>query len=66
MAPWSTGQLAVAQLRLVVKEPPRTVKVARGEAVVEAKLQIEADHVLVTLTRPLALKAGETLAVSLA
>ena len=60
------GQLAVAQLRLAVKEPPRTVKVARGEAVVEAKLQIEADHVLVTLATPLVLKAGEILAVSLA
>lgn len=60
------GQLALSRLRLVAKEPPTTVKVGRGEAALEAKLQIEDDDVVITLTTPLVLKAGETLTVSLA
>jgi len=60
------GQLAVAQLRLVPAGRAGKVTVVLGGAAVPAAFQAAADGVLITPATPLVVKAGETLAVTIA
>jgi uncharacterized protein (DUF608 family) len=60
------GRLAVSQLVLVAKEPPRTVQVTLGMKVLESKFQSEGDHVRISLASSQFVNQGEVLAVVLA
>jgi non-lysosomal glucosylceramidase len=60
------GQLAVAQLRLVSTGQPQKVTVTLGGAAVPARFERTEDGVLVTLTAPAIVKAGETLTATIA
>jgi uncharacterized protein (DUF608 family) len=59
------GQLAVAQVRLVPDGRAGKVAVSLGGANVPGNLQAAADGVLVTLTTPVVVKAGETLTITI-
>ena len=57
------GQFAVAQLRLLPQAQPGKVTVTLGAAAVPATTQPAGDSVLINLTSPVVIKAGQTLAV---
>ena len=60
------GRLAIAELLLAAKEPPKTARVTLGDAALEATLQEHGDEVRIILKAPQVVKAKEALSVVLA
>ena len=60
------GRLAVSQMVMSPQAPPRTARVALGNAPRDARFQIDGDQVRIALAAPLVLKPGDILSVVLA
>jgi len=59
------GRLAVSQLLLATREPPRTARVTLGNAALDATLQLDGGQVRIILATPQVVKASDALSVVL-
>ena len=60
------GRLAVSQLLLAARKPPRTARVTLGDTALEANLRLDGDQVRIILATPRDVKEGDALSVVLA